>query len=181
MVVRDEAGFTSLFEEHYESVLRYAWRRVGPADAPDIAAETFRIAWEKFDRVPADRPLPWLYITAKNLVLNLVRKDERRNGIATWLGPDLGNGVEADHAGAVAARIAAVAALNDLGERDRELVLLVSWEGLDLREAAAVAGCSRPTAAMRLHRARRRLRRLLGDQPEATVATRRPSYKETAV
>ncbi|NJP97746.1 hypothetical protein HCN51_51445 [Nonomuraea sp. FMUSA5-5] len=48
----DQNGFTGLFEEGYEAVLRYAWRRVGAADAPDIAAETFRIAWEKYDRVP---------------------------------------------------------------------------------------------------------------------------------
>ncbi|WP_269750555.1 hypothetical protein [Herbidospora daliensis] len=37
--MNDEADFTRMFQEHYTPVLRYAWRRAGPADAADIAAE----------------------------------------------------------------------------------------------------------------------------------------------
>ncbi|GAB1819288.1 RNA polymerase sigma factor [Herbidospora sp. RD11066] len=160
----DEASFTRMFQEHYEPVLRYAWRRAGPADAADIAAETFKIAWEKYDRVPRDQPLPWLYATARNLTMNLIRRTHRRH---TWT--DGETGVEADHATEVAGRQAALAALNDLSESDRELVLLMSWEGLDLGQAAKVVGCSRATAAMRVHRLRRRLRHLFVDEPERSV------------
>ncbi|MFF5209285.1 RNA polymerase sigma factor [Streptosporangium sp. NPDC000396] len=177
----DEANFTRMFHEHYESVLRYAWRRVGPADAPDIAAETFKIAWEKYGRFPPDRPLPWLYVTARNLALNLIRREKRRDGLVDWLSEDMAcHGVEDDHAGAVAARHVALAALNGLSEDDRELVLLVCWEGLDLRQAAAVVGCSRPVATMRLHRARKRLRHLFADEPQPAV-TRSPSYGKSVI
>ena len=48
-------------------------------------------------------------------------------------------------------------ALATLAERDREALLLISWDGLSPGQAAAVLGCSRPTFAMRLHRARKRL------------------------
>ncbi|WP_460353566.1 RNA polymerase sigma factor [Actinoallomurus acanthiterrae] len=162
MELSDEQAFTRMFEDHYEAVLRYAWRRAGPAYASDIAAETFKIAWEKFDRIPHDRPLPWLYTTARNLTLNLIRGDRRRTELIESLGADLAHdGAEGDHAATVAARHAALAALSRLSETDRELVLLICWEGLDLRQAAAVTGCSRATAAMRLHRARKRLGRLL--------------------
>ncbi|GAA3135470.1 RNA polymerase sigma factor [Streptosporangium carneum] len=178
--MNDEASFTRMFQEHYESVLRYAWRRVGSADAPDIAAETFKIAWEKYDGFPRDQPLPWLYVTARNLTLNLIRKDRRRERLADWPGEDLSrHAVEQDHAYAVTARQAALAALDGLSDDDRELVLLVSWEGLDLRQAAVVVGCSRPVASMRLHRARKRLRRLLADEPQSVG--RHPSYGENAV
>jgi RNA polymerase sigma-70 factor (ECF subfamily) len=179
--VSDEDSFTRMFEDHYEAVLRYAWRRVGPADAPDITAETFKIAWEKYERLPREHPLPWLYATARNLMLNLIRRDNRRDALAGPLGEGLTHHcAEADHATAVVARQTALAALNSLSEDDRELVLLMSWEGLDLREAAKVVGCSRPTAAMRLHRARKRLRRLLGEEPQ-TVAARQPSCQGNAV
>ncbi|WP_084196096.1 RNA polymerase sigma factor [Streptosporangium amethystogenes] len=177
----DEESFTRMFQDHYESVLRYAWRRVGPAEAPDITAETFKIAWEKYGRFPREQPLPWLYATARNLTLNLIRRDNRRDELAGPSSEGLKHhGVEADHATTVVARQTALAALNSLSEDDRELVLLMSWEGLDLRGAAKVVGCSRPTAAMRLHRVRKRLRRLLGEEPQS-VAARQPSCQGNAV
>ncbi|WP_433222468.1 RNA polymerase sigma factor [Microtetraspora malaysiensis] len=177
----DEASFTSMFQKHYEAVLRYAWRRVGPADAADVAAETFKIAWEKYDRVPQDQPLPWLYTTARNLTLNLIRRDNRRDAIADSLSEGLTrHGAEEDHAATLAARQAALAALNSLSDGDRELVLLMSWEGLDLRQAAAVVGCSRSTAAMRLHRIRRRLRHLLVEESQP-ITDRQPSFGRSVI
>ena len=50
------------------------------------------------------------------------------------------------------------AALALLGERDREALLLIAWEGLSVSEAAVVVGCSRAAFAVRLHRARRIVR-----------------------
>jgi len=49
--------------------------------------------------------------------------------------------------------------LMELGERDREVLLLSAWESLVPAQIAMVLGCSRTTAAVRLHRARRRLAR----------------------
>jgi DNA-directed RNA polymerase specialized sigma24 family protein len=45
-----------------------------------------------------------------------------------------------------------------LTEEDQEILRLVGWEELTVAEAAAVVGSSRATAAVRLHRARRKLR-----------------------
>jgi RNA polymerase sigma-70 factor, ECF subfamily len=44
-----------------------------------------------------------------------------------------------------------------LSESDREILRLVTWEGLDAAAAASVIGCSPATFRVRLHRARRRL------------------------
>src|SRR5690349_23419969 len=38
----------------HEPLLRYARRRVGPADVDDIAAETLLVLWRRLDDVPAD-------------------------------------------------------------------------------------------------------------------------------
>jgi RNA polymerase sigma-70 factor (ECF subfamily) len=64
-------------------------------------------------------------------------------------------------------------ALAALSERDREVLLLIAWDGLAHDEAAAVCGCSRPALRVRLHRARRRFaselaRARAGDAPEVT-------------
>jgi DNA-directed RNA polymerase specialized sigma24 family protein len=49
----------------------------------------------------------------------------------------------------------------ELNETDREVLALVAWEELRVRDAALVLGCSPPVFSVRLHRARRRLEHLL--------------------
>ena len=50
------------------------------------------------------------------------------------------------------------AALARLSDRDREVLLLVEWEGLRPAELATVLGCREVTARGRLYRARSRFR-----------------------
>jgi RNA polymerase sigma-70 factor (ECF subfamily) len=54
-----------------------------------------------------------------------------------------------------------------LGEEERELLLLVTWDELSPSEAAKVLGLSPLAARSRLHRARRRLRGLLEEHESA--------------
>lgn len=63
----------------------------------------------------------------------------------------------------MADRLLVQAALDRLGERDRELLELTAWEGLEPREAAVVLGLPARTVRTRLSRARARLRAELGD------------------
>lgn len=52
-------------------------------------------------------------------------------------------------------------ALRRVPGRDQEVLRLVGWEELDLAATALALGCSRATASVRLHRARRRLARAM--------------------
>ena len=63
-----------------------------------------------------------------------------------------------------------VAALDRLSGREREAVLLVLWEELSHADAAQVLGCSANAVAIRVHRAKTRLRRELS-------ATERPATR----
>lgn len=56
----------------------------------------------------------------------------------------------------IAEQIRVRAVLESLSQMDQEVLRLTEWERLDVSEVAAVLGCSRSAAKVRLHRARRR-------------------------
>lgn len=71
----------------------------------------------------------------------------------------------------VADRERCLAALAELSPVDRELLLLVAWEGLTTEQAAAVLGISRKTLAVRMFRARQRLQDHLHAGPHLRAIT----------
>lgn len=146
-----EERFNRLHEEHFESIRRYAWRR-DPSLADDIVSETFLVAWRRIEDVPADAA-PWLFGVARHVRLNLQRSARRRNAVVGKLQPaDVGiePAEPADDPAGVRDALAA------LSERDREILLLHAWEGLDRRQIAAALGCSVANVSVRLRRARQR-------------------------
>jgi RNA polymerase sigma-70 factor (ECF subfamily) len=151
--------FEAIFSACYPRVLGYAIRRTDDRDAAEEAvSETFLIAWRRLDAVPADA-LPWLLGVARKVLANQRRAAGRR----TPDGPLIPLEAVADLdpraavADLVADRQAFAAAFGALGAADREVLALVSWDGLSPREAAAVLDCKPATFYLRLHRARRRL------------------------
>lgn len=160
--------FGRIYREQGRAILSYALCRVDdPEDAPDVVAETFMVAWRRLDEVPfgsAERL--WLYGVARRVLANLHRSSHRRTRLAERLAESL----RADPAiqpgpGGEAAEV--LEAMRELEEENRELLLLVSWEGLSPAEAARVLGISALAARSRLHRSRRRLRALLEERGAA--------------
>ncbi len=150
--------FTAMYDAHYHRVLGYARRRVEADDAADVVAETFVTAWRRLDTVPdGEDALYWLYATAGRVLANHRRGRRRRLDLVRALEREAPAAVEPT--GSLRVRTA-FAALRD---EDRELLLLVAWEGLDAAAIAAVAGCSRNAARIRIHRARRRFARALAE------------------
>ncbi|WP_159029894.1 RNA polymerase sigma factor [Streptomyces marincola] len=154
--------FRGMYAQHYEAVLRYARRRAGTDAAPDIAAEVFTTAWRRIDAVPHDA-LPWLYGVARNTVASHARGERHAARLAErWEQEKTAR----DTADQVAARHSVLGAWSSLHEADRELLALIGWEGLTVRQAARALGCSAATCSVRLHRARTRLRRALAQQEQ---------------
>ncbi len=154
-----QARFSEVYERHYDRLLRYAWRRVGPDRAEDLVHETFTVVWRRLDEMPPDETA-WLYKVAHNLLLNSNRALQRDARIISSALPVW----EPDHAEAVSERQAAFAALAKLSASDRYLVQLVAWEGFNASQISDLLGCSRASTYLRLHRLRQRLERLL-DSP----------------
>lgn len=150
------ARFEELFRAHHDDVLRYAARRLGAERAPDVVAETFLVAWQ---RLPDDlaAPLPWLYAIARRTVANHLRAGRRRARHELPPAADSVGTQPSEQGDQDVRREDALGALRRLRAEDREILMLVGWEGLDRTEVAEVLGCSPGTAGVRLYRARRRL------------------------
>lgn len=157
-----------LYRDQGRAILAYALRRVeGAEDAADVVAETFLVAWRRLDEVPVgDGGRLWLYAVARRVIANLHRAERRRTRLGERLTESMR--IELATQPAPAGEGAEVLrTMAELGDDDRELLLLVSWEELSPGEAAKVLGISSLAARSRLHRARRRLRTLLEQRESA--------------
>jgi RNA polymerase sigma-70 factor (ECF subfamily) len=157
--VRDDRArrFAALYSDRYGAIHGYALRRAGSQAADEIAAETFLVVWRRFDALPAD-PLPWLYGVARNVLLrhhvDSGRQRQLRAALVherTWSSP------KTEDAGDPRLW----EAWEQLRSADREVLALVTWEELSVADASRALRCSGPVFSVRLHRARRRLERLL--------------------
>ena len=152
MSARDR--FELIYSRHAPTVKAYVMRRAPAAIADDIVADTFTVCWRRLEDVPAD-PLPWLIGVAAR-VLRTHRRGENRR---VRLGHRLANAEPTALTEAPAGESATLgAALGQMRDTDRELLLLIAWEGLSPTQAAAVLGIAPVTVRVRLHRARTRLR-----------------------
>jgi RNA polymerase sigma-70 factor (ECF subfamily) len=148
--------FTAIYDEHYHRVLGYALRRLRRDDAQDVVAETFAVAWRRLEKVPeGDETLYWLYATARRVTANHLRAERRRRSLGAAVATELATTPTTEEA-SEARQPRAAAALRSLSADDRELLLLLAWEGLDAGGVARTLGCSRNAARIRIHRARRR-------------------------
>jgi RNA polymerase sigma factor (sigma-70 family) len=166
MMAVDEAALTQLYDEHARDLHRYLARRLTPAAADDVVAETFLVAWKQRRRFDPSRGAPraWLFGIATNLLRRHARTEAatlralaRSAGRADRPEPtDVASRVDATRAGPVLA-----AALATLRREERDVLLLVAWAGLRPAEIAAALNIDDGTVRTRLHRARTKLRTCL--------------------
>ncbi|MEU8342025.1 RNA polymerase sigma factor [Actinomadura meyerae] len=156
----DERRFTAIYDACRQNVWAYAAARDGREAADEVVSETFAVAWRRLADVP-DPALPWLLGVARNVLRDGHRARVRRESFTAELGRSVAR-AEGDIAEDVAERLAVLRAMAALPEADREVLILIAWQGLTPREAAKVMRCSPAALRVRLHRARRRLLRAAG-------------------
>ncbi|QFG27233.1 sigma-70 family RNA polymerase sigma factor [Actinomadura sp. WMMB 499] len=156
-----------MYDACRQRVWAYAASRAGRQIADEVVSETFTVAWRRLADVP-DPPLPWLLGVARNVLRAGDRAEARRAAVTAEFTADAARRAPrpGDVAEEVAERLAVLRAMATLSEADREILILVAWQGLAPRDAARVVGCSAAALRVRLHRARRRLVRAVEDGPE---------------
>ena len=156
---RDSHWFDSFFSQHATSVHRYFVRRADRSDVEDLTAEVFATAWRRREKIPSGFELPWLYKTASYVLAN-----HRRKPTLVLLADYSDRDTEdqpvrsVDPADLVMADDEVRRAMGRLSVRDRSILMLHAWEGLDGEGLAHALGLTRGGAAAALSRARARLR-----------------------
>jgi RNA polymerase sigma-70 factor (ECF subfamily) len=142
--------FEQMYARHAPAISAFALRRTRDEQAAEeVVSETFLIAWRRSNELQGD-PLPWLYGVARRVLAGQART-RRRDPV------ELNVDVAAPEDRSLE-RAELISAVLRLPELERDALLLTVWEGLDQRACATALGCSRVAVALRLRRARARLR-----------------------
>lgn len=148
----------TVYRSSFGDLVRFLYRKVWDADrAQDLAQEAFVRALASSADDPAS-PRAWLFSIASNLARDEARSAIRRRRHLTLLKdePECAAADPEEDLVATERREAVRRALDALGERDREVLLL--WDaGLDYNEIAKQTGLSIGSVGTTLARARRRL------------------------
>jgi len=172
-MTKSDERLTALYAVHAARLFAYACRFGPPETAEDLVADTFIVAMRRYDDVPVDagEAYAWLVGTVRKLAANQRRRQANydkhwREAVRTYWTSAASDSPD----DIVAERDACLAALAQLSESDRDLLLLVAWDGLTPEQAGDALGISRRTLAVRVHRARQRLNLHLISQPGLRAA-----------
>jgi len=174
------AAWEAIVSRHRQAVFRYAYLQSGdPAEAEDIAQETFLRAFRSFHHFDDSRPLrPWLLRIARNLARNRWRSWSRRvRATERWKSEaateaagsqSISDGGPAQVAGQLRRIVAG------MREGDRQVIYLRFFLGLTLEETSEALSLPLGTVKSRLSRALDRLR----DEVQRDYPTLRQALEE---
>lgn len=162
----DRSAFALLYDKYVDVVFRYVLFRVGDRElAEDVTSETFLRALRRISSVTYQgRDVgAWFVTIARNLVLDHVKSSRFRLEVTTAEVDDSGR-VEAGPEQQVlagATRTALLECVRQLGDDQRECIVLRFLQGLSVAETAAVMSRNEGAVKALQHRAVRRLAQLL--------------------
>jgi len=129
------------------------------------------VLWRRMDRFEDETPLPWLYGVAYRTISNRRRGAQRKLRLSERL-RGLRSG-EVESAEDVVVRReqdrVVLEAISKLRPADQEVLRLAAWEESTAPLIAEVVGCSVAAAEQRLHRAKRRLTKVLSSSSMSIV------------
>jgi len=165
----DELDLARIFDRFASDLLRYCASRVGQSAAEDVVAQTFLTALERRHHYDPGRgePRPWLFGIATNLLRQHRRAEVRglRALARTGVDPPATEGFADRTTQRLDARAAARqvgAGLAALPARQRDVLLLYAIAELSYAEIAAALDIPVGSVQSALHRARTRMRAVLG-------------------
>jgi RNA polymerase sigma-70 factor (ECF subfamily) len=159
-----EKRFLAAHAAAHDRIYRYFRRRTdGAATAQDLCAEVFRIVWEKSGHGD-DLSVIVLFGVARNVLRNHDRSLSWSAGLIGALRLERVLGAPSEGS-------AVRDAIDRLGPKEREVLLLTYWGGLTAVEVSHLLNTSATAVRMRLHRARKELGRILQQQTVSEGAT----------
>lgn len=154
--------FEMLYRETRDDLYGYLRYMLGDAHtAEDVLAQTVERAYRKRGRFNAQRgsARAWLFGIARNAALDELRR-RKRSAVLGFVPDD----TETDHTEQSHTRMQLMDTLAQLDPRQRELVALKFFAGLENRAIAEVLGISASNAGTQLHRAITTMREVMTDE-----------------
>jgi RNA polymerase sigma-70 factor (ECF subfamily) len=159
--------FADIYDRCFAPVFNYVLYRVGDVAAADeVVSRVFERALDRLDGYDPRRgpPRAWLFGIARNAVNDHFRA---RRWLA-WLPGDLAARADAPHDDALVAdedRRLLLRALRTLDAREREVLALKFGGEMSHRDIASEVGLGESHVGVIVHRALKRLRAELGEEP----------------
>ena len=156
-----ETALAEMMQRYRHPIVNFCYRLLGNAsDADDVAQETFVRCYQTRHRLRTGAKLStWLFTIARNLCLDRLRYRNRHPTEPLEHAPEPvvdSNPVDNREIGAAIA-----AAVAQLPEDQRTVVVLTEYHDLSYTEIAEIMKCSTKSVETRLYRARLELRRRL--------------------
>ena len=176
----DRDAFRALFERYSRRAYSLALGVVrNPDDALDVVQDAFIKAHRHLDKFEGQASFyTWLYRIVMNLAIDHLRK-HRRTKAVDWTEQDLKEGDGAVGEDSLLPKIIGAnpgralldreirdriaAALEELSDNHRAVLVMRELEGLSYEEMAQVMGCSKGTIMSRLFHARKNMQKRLAD------------------
>ena len=170
----EQQAFEVLVHRYSRLVFRVIRGMVPGAEVEDIGQEAFLRAYRSLGQIQQGSSVgPWLARIAVNLCYDHLRRLRwRQERSFSELGPEettvLDRLARDERAlgdiDRLFLRNLAEKMLGQLAPQDRAVLLLKEREGMETKEVAKILGCSEVAVRLRLFRARRALRKLLGGE-----------------
>jgi RNA polymerase sigma-70 factor (ECF subfamily) len=167
----DDLALNRLIDAWSQPLISYLMRLTGShATACDLAQESFvRVHRHRLEFRPSQKFSTWLFAIATNLARNHARWRSRHPEALTEPEnlrelPVASTHATPDQQAAANERLAAVQkAVSELPHDLREVLILSTWHGLSHAEIARVQDTTEKAVEVRLYRARKLLREMLGE------------------
>ncbi len=162
--LRDEELVRALYKEHAAPLLAFVQRLMNGdrALAEDVVQETLLRAWRHAAELSADAVRPWLFTTARRLVIDAYRARSARPAEAP---PDaLSTAVAADSIDAALSAAVVIDAMQALTPAHRAVLIDAFYRGRTAAEIAVERGLPAGTVRSRIFYALRALRLALQER-----------------
>jgi len=158
----EERAFAELVDRYQTRLLNFIYRTIGDREkAEDLVQEVFVRVFRGLAAFRGDSALStWIYRLTVNAALSHLARRGRRQEVSDEGITEVPAPPVAERDSALATRIEA--ALAELPPGYRAILVLHDVEGLSHEECAAILDCRVGTCKSQLHKARARMRELLG-------------------
>jgi RNA polymerase sigma-70 factor (ECF subfamily) len=171
----DKEAFALIYRNYSDFVYRICLRMLrDPSEAEDAAQDTFVRVFLKINTFRGESAFSsWLYRLTTNVILMRFRQNKRYWApLGERIRGNLDPGCEIDapdlHTGDPVGRLDLQAAIDLLPDGCKAAFILHAVHGYEHKEIGALLGCSVGNSKSQLHRARKRLRKLLANLPGET-------------